>query len=501
MTRCAPRDDAARPESADLFPDATAMNIVHGASRRLQSSVRHAGRTGIVCALPLLLQAQRPSPPKDWTIDTAAVGTVTVSRKGGMMSSASSGKLLGPYSISATETVMPWFNSAVTADIASMGILVPAENDVPRTDVVEGQRVLTRPVVIKLATGQSRYVSYRIVVPASLPARVWIMRVICDDVLTFARVVRGGMDALMPYAITPPATLAALGAQSGPTSTVVTSFVGNTPRPFDTTAVNGQAAGGIASTPLPSGDPATDILAGTGAGTTPVSTPVSTPPSATASATVPSTPATTTPARVTGQYVLNLEYRTGGVAGVYKQVAYLLRSDGVAIEAPDVPPDLFNEAAAKRARPNDFYTWQRGPLDSLSVTDSKGARATWAPPVRGWPATRGQRLSLTYRGTGTLSTPDMTTSTVSASEVYAFKADGTFSTDAGVLGTGSSGGTSTTAASTRRSGGTYELDGYSITLRYRNGKVERRTFFFGSEAGRIQTDVVCIGGSVYYGDT
>lgn len=488
------------------------------------------------------LHAQRPTPPKDWSVDTNSTGTVTATRRGGMMSSASIATLLGPYTV-ATAGASAWLTDLSDGDAALLGSLLPSENSATRDDMIDGRRTLSRAVTIRNTDGASRYVAYRMIVPTRSDERVWVMRGVFGDAITMVRALRGGFDALLPYVLEPPAALRAVAVVTAPQGPP-TSFRGGatSTEPVSGSATTTATSATSATTtttgtdiftgsttelnpgPVVERSSADDIIAmasanaARAAAQSPVTTatqPVTTvpiptePPLTTAppidsrrgGATGATSATTTASATRAGQYVLNLEFRSGGMGGVYKQVAYWLRADGVAIEAPDAPPDGFNEAAARRARPNDFSKWSRGAADSVIVVNTKGERDVWGPPVVGLPATPGQRLNLVYRAISSVSTPDMATSVVGVSDVYRFLPDGRYETDAAVLGTSNSGGGSTVGGASRSGGGTYELNGFVLTLRPTRGPVVRRVFFFGSERGAPQLDVVCIGGSVYYADT
>jgi hypothetical protein len=509
-----------------------AANTVFGAA---QSIIFPATLLAVLSfTVAVSVHAQRPTPPKDWSVDTNGTGTVTATRRGGMMSSASVATLIGPYTLPAAGAPA-WLTDLSDGDAALLGSLLPSENSATRDDMIDGRRTLSRAVTVRNTAGASRYVAYRMIVPTRADERVWVMRGVFGDAVTMVRALRGGFDALLPYVLEPPAALRAVAVVAAPKGPP-TSFRGGATSPEP---VSGSATTTTTTTrtgtdiftgsntelnpgPVVERSSADDIIAMASANaaraaaqspvttapttpTQPVSTvPISAEPPLTTSPPIDSRAGgatSTTSATRAGQYVLNLEFRSGGMGGVYKQVAYLLRADGVAIEAPDAPPDGFNEAAARRARPNDFSKWSRGAADSVIVVNTKGERDVWGPPVVGLPATPGQRLNLVYRAISSVSTPDMATSVVGVSDVYRFLPDGRYETDAAVLGTSNSGGGSTVGGASRSGGGTYELNGFVLTLRPTRGPVVRRVFFFGSERGAPQLDVVCIGGSVYYADT
>jgi hypothetical protein len=414
--------------------------------------------------------AQRPAPPRDWRVDTAGA-TVRVVRQGGMMSTTTEGKLVGPWRIAGDAA--RFLEATGAADAEQFGTIDPSAtgSDAARDETIGGRRVLTRAFAVRDARGAMRYVAYRLVVPERADAPVWLMRLVFADALTMVRVARSGFEALQPYAVEPPATLRTLATLEPPSR--ATDRVASAP-------------------PLAAPTPTT-------------TTPARTPSRATerGAPTTPTTAPATGRATTTGRHYFRFAYRAGGVAGVYVFVPYFLRDDGVAIEAMDVPPELFDEAAARRTRPDDFLRWRRGGRDTILVTDRRGATDAWTGDefFEALPAARGQRITAVYRATSSFMTPDMTTSVVSSSTAIALRADGTFSTDAATSASGSSGGGSVFSGRTDSSRGTYELDGHTITLRSADGRVQRLVFFIHSEKGRPDLTIVCIGGRTYLADS
>jgi hypothetical protein len=477
-------------------------------SHRVRSALLRTPCRALALKFVLLsaLHAQRPTPPKDWAVDTSGA-SVTVTRKGGMLSSESVGTLVGPFSLAGADA-RSWFTSASLADAALVGQIVPAEKNEVREELIDSKRSIMTAYVVALPSGQQRYLGYRVIVPTATDGKVWLMRVTCLDALTFVRALRGGFDALKPYAVSPPAAMLSVAVRDVAVAPPLIASTGGADNPRAEETV------GQRTPPPERGD---DIIAGMTAGATavPASANPSAPPATTprGQSVPPTTPpaagsptvGSRAPAAVRGaangaRYITHLEYRAGGFAGVYKMIVYVLKPDGTAIEAPDQPIESFDEAAARRKDSTDFNRWVAGGRDTLFVTDYKGERETWDNHGRGVPATRGQRLNASYRSVDSFSTPDGVTSSVFVSEHYALKADGTFNTGTDVAASASSGGGSVAGGSSRSSRGTYELDGYTITFRYSDGRVLRQLFFFNSERGQQQLDVICIGGYIYFTD-
>lgn len=135
-------------------------------------------------------------------------------------------------------------------------------------------------------------------------------------------------------------------------------------------------------------------------------------------------------------------------------------------------------AAHKAAHPKDWTTWRRAGR-AIEVMGEKGWQKTaYASTMDRLP--KGFTLNKTYRsvgGTGNLALGG--TSAVLVWSNLSFERNGTFSSGGGSGATSESsgGGTkSSVVTSSRRAPqqGRYEIDGYTLTLRYADGRSERR---------------------------
>jgi hypothetical protein len=465
--------------------------------------IAHAVAAGITLLCASTAAAQRPAPPKDWTIDTVSTPTtVLATRKGGVMSTATEGTLIGPYLLGATDPLR-LLEDEGRVDASRVGQLDESgQGDARRDDMINGRRVLSRAWTVRTSTGAQRYLAYRLTVPRDSSTPVWLLRLAFGDAITMVRVLRSGFDALEPYAQSPTAAMRTVPARPA-ASIVATSSDVAAPSNTPPTGAPSRAQG---SRPMNESERRHDALArgvidyasreaARNASLSPVRMEIGTAVEATPVAVGGSRP-------IGGNYAFRFAYRAGGVAGVYVFVPYLLRNDGIAIEAPDVPPDEFDETAARRARPDDFLRWSRGRGDTVVVIDRRGERDTWTPSelFPALPARSGQRIEAVYKATSSFSTPDMSTSVVSASNVIVLRADGTFSTDRAVMGSGSSGSGSVVAGSSGTNSGTYSLDGHVITFRFRDGKTQRQVFFINQKNGQQDLTIVCIGGRTYIAD-
>ncbi len=184
---------------------------------------------------------------------------------------------------------------------------------------------------------------------------------------------------------------------------------------------------------------------------------------------------------------------------VIDEDVYLLLKDGTAYNGFDLPPQDFDVAASRRAEPKKWGRWRRdGGSYALSWPDSPTYRVPRGNAVS--PSRPGLRLQQQFTGSSSYTLPGGGTSTWSEFTMT-LGSDGRFERSSFGGASVSSGSTRTMTAyddngavsssstssaaisgSSRRADqgdrrGRYEIDGYSIVLRYDNGVVERRPFF------------------------
>jgi hypothetical protein len=162
--------------------------------------------------------AQRPAPPRDWTIDSTD-RTVVATRKGGVLSTPADGRLLGPYTRASGDPVA-WLDDLSAVDAATVGRIQPrsGNNEIRRDEKMDGYRVLTRVVEVRIPAGTVRFLAYRLLLPSDTTAALWLQRLLYADGLTLMRTMNAGFAALTPYAVRPPAALAALTPAPPPIS-------------------------------------------------------------------------------------------------------------------------------------------------------------------------------------------------------------------------------------------------------------------------------------------
>ncbi|MEO7717593.1 MAG: hypothetical protein ABIY70_15450 [Capsulimonas sp.] len=181
----------------------------------------------------------------------------------------------------------------------------------------------------------------------------------------------------------------------------------------------------------------------------------------------------------------------GGVGG-YMYVAYeplLALKDGTYYEDLDVPPADFNVAAARRLRPKAWGRWRRVGGAYQTYSEKGGwEKEHW---IRSGAGT-GLKLSGYYSHLG-----GGGDTAYGGSTVISYVNEFTFHSNGRFEGGGSSGLSSPniTVGSERKSpGGTYQIDGYTITMRFNDGHVERRSFAL---ADPKKTDMIYLNGTSF----
>lgn len=191
------------------------------------------------------------------------------------------------------------------------------------------------------------------------------------------------------------------------------------------------------------------------------------------------------PAQVKGM-TMHLEY-TMGVGGmmVAEYAPYLMLADGTIYNDPIISPYKFDVAKSRQLEPKKWGTWKEvGKTIVISWPNKdreKDRSETWE---KNWfwarPAATGEKIKGSYKtisggGNTALGGNVMI---VSATDLT-FNEQGQF-TKASVGGGSNSGdfGVSSSTYAHKDAAGTYTLNGYSLELKYNNGKVESKSFYF-----------------------
>lgn len=188
------------------------------------------------------------------------------------------------------------------------------------------------------------------------------------------------------------------------------------------------------------------------------------------------------PAEVKG-IAINMEYITGVGGGIYPSYEpYLLLTDGSIYDGPSVSPYHFDVAKSKQLEPAKWGTWKAvGKTMVISWPAKKDKSDTWE---KNWfwarPATNGEKVVGSYKtisggGNTALGGNVMI---VSASNIT-FNKSGQF-TMMSTSGGSNNGdfGVASTAYAHKDGAGTYVLNGYSLELRFNNGQVQQKSFYF-----------------------
>ena len=200
------------------------------------------------------------------------------------------------------------------------------------------------------------------------------------------------------------------------------------------------------------------------------------------------------PSQIVGIY-LNESY-TSGVGGmiVLEYEPVLLLRDGTAYEDFEVPPTELNVASFKKARPSSVGRWTKTATGfSVRFGGDKSASDLKAS-FRVKPAIAGEKLAGEYTTIGGGGNTAMGGDVMIAySNEFNFDRNGRFSGER----SGGGGNSGVTVSSTSKNAGTYSLSGYALRLKYNDGRVVRKLFYFYPDKGSKGKPVVGIGNSAY----
>jgi hypothetical protein len=221
-------------------------------------------------------------------------------------------------------------------------------------------------------------------------------------------------------------------------------------------------------------------------------------------------------------YQLEQIYGIGGLE--LRETSYLLLRDGSAYEDLRCPPDQLDVLTSRKREPLQWGRWRKsGNKYELQMPDQDGKLGAWKAPSMATlasPANKGERLQGRFQkassfqipgGAGSVSYRGITFTRAGRFETDFFNfvagstgfgddrvTTGAMADDEGssssVSGPNFGGGTSTRSNRPKAErSGTYEIDGYTLLLRFDDGKIERLPFFFAYD-GR---DSIWFRGAVY----
>ena len=198
--------------------------------------------------------------------------------------------------------------------------------------------------------------------------------------------------------------------------------------------------------------------------------------------------------QVIGIY-LNENY-TSGVGGmpILEYDAVMLLRDGTAYEDFEVPPTELNVASFKKARPRRVGRWKKTAKGYSVLFNGDKTPSDLKASFKVKPASTGQKLSGQYTtiggGGNTALGGDVM---IAYSNEFNFDRQGHFSGER----SGGGGNSGVTVSSTSKNAGTYTLSGYTLRLKYNDGRVVRKLFYFYPDEGSKGKPVIGIGSSAY----
>jgi hypothetical protein len=190
------------------------------------------------------------------------------------------------------------------------------------------------------------------------------------------------------------------------------------------------------------------------------------------------------PNQIDGVY---LEQNTGfGVGGmvIIRYDPVLMLKDGWAYDGWMLTPADLDVNLSRKLEPQSWRRYERKG-DQIRVQEQGGKWSKFEKWSQVGPAKPGDTLQGTFSSIGGGGNMAFGGSTmIAVVSAYTFKKDGTFSSDQAVSASGGNEATDpngppgVVATSQRSSSGTYRLDGYTLELRFSNGRVMRRAFLW-----------------------
>lgn len=185
---------------------------------------------------------------------------------------------------------------------------------------------------------------------------------------------------------------------------------------------------------------------------------------------------------------------------------YILFKNGEAWRHPQLPPQDVDIAKAKKVASADWGTWQRtGSVVVIRMPGGQDERYNATQLVRYEAAPKNQHVEGSWHTTLSQVSHAGGQSTVGvATNTLALHADGRFEWES------SSGASFQNGAGSARAGGTfansrpaqaghYLIDGYTLELRYEDGRVERDLFYWAGGEGNKRYDMLLANGRKYLG--
>ncbi len=182
--------------------------------------------------------------------------------------------------------------------------------------------------------------------------------------------------------------------------------------------------------------------------------------------------------------IMHLEYEAGMGGAIYPAYnAYILFKDGTIYQAPVTSPADMDIASSKQTEPKKWGSWKMDadklivywPLEKPTYQNSTWKKSSYKNVL---PAKKGEILEGNFKTlTGGGNTALGGDVLVVAAANITFNKEGKF-TLAKTAGVSSGRDIWENTHSKTNEAGTYTLDGYTIELRYNNGKTQRQFFYF-----------------------
>jgi hypothetical protein len=453
--------------------------------------------------------AQRPAPAKSWTVDTAG-GKPVATRRGGAMSSDARAELLGPVRREGP-AMLDWIRTFARGNAATLGTVDLSAKDDVQLGTIAGQRVATAAYGVQTSAG-SRYVVYAVQqnTPAGEP--VIVIRSTFADVITMARAFRSSVETLMPYILTPMASMrtvqaVAMGAQP------ITSFRGLASAALPT-ADSATAATSTTTAAAPANaDSATTAAVGAGindaialldppagAATAPATTPASsarTPAGSRGSSPAASRTPSVPTSSLAAQLVKVVFYQFGDLQ--YHPIA--LFRDGTSFDIDEAPLERVDPAASRREHPTNWGRWRNvGATYYLSEANGGAERDYHLDDGfhTGFAAAEGTTLDGMYKSVSGSSMGE--TSTLLTTQIR-FMPDGRFTSgrDFAAVGNGQTSGVTMAGGASSNSAGRYRVSGHRLVMTYESGVVKEYFFAFssGGTPAVIDREMIFVGWTAY----
>jgi hypothetical protein len=175
---------------------------------------------------------------------------------------------------------------------------------------------------------------------------------------------------------------------------------------------------------------------------------------------------------------LHLSYNLTGIGGSVQMSypSYLLLKDGTIFRGLKIPPTDLNLGKSREAESANWGRWEKRGM-SIFVQWNDGKRETWD---KYWYIARRAKKTDRLKGAYGYITGGGSTTAVAAVNIE-FSDDGSFVRKGVVSDLNNPLYTYKKSDST----GTYVLDGYTIELRYANGKTERYLFYFYPDSNNV----------------